>query len=144
MVALLENKSVLLLMLLTIFVTLQMMSGVVSGGFFDETKVTITNKLSQALTIHCQDKNNDDGYHVLQPSAGHRFKFFANPFFKKTLWFCSFQWTGESHTFDIYVQKRDKCHDRRCYWLITKHGPCRIIEDYNHPKCFPWNDKVNS
>ncbi|KAF1879373.1 hypothetical protein Lal_00005839 [Lupinus albus] len=50
------------------------MSGVVSGGFFDETKVTITNKLSQALTIHCQDKNNDDGYHVLQPSAGHRFK----------------------------------------------------------------------
>ncbi|OIW12408.1 hypothetical protein TanjilG_04157 [Lupinus angustifolius] len=142
MAALLENRNVSLLMSLTIFVTLQMMIGLVNGGIFTETKITITNKMSQVLTIHCRDKNNDDGYHVLQPSAGHRFKFLANPFTKKTLWFCSFQWTGQSHMFDIYVQKRDKCEDHSCSWLITEHGPCHVIHDYNNPECVPWNKEA--
>ncbi|KAF1879345.1 hypothetical protein Lal_00005811 [Lupinus albus] len=129
-------------MSLTIFVTLQMMVGVVSGGIFTETKVSITNKLSEAVTIHCKDALYDDGVHILQPTAGHRFQFFANPFAKKTLWFCSFEWTGQFHRFDIYVQKRDKCADRSCIWLITESGPCRVIDDYYNPQCYPWNGEA--
>ncbi|CAL0317251.1 unnamed protein product [Lupinus luteus] len=139
MAGLLEKRSMLLLMSLTILGTLQMMFGVVSGGLIHYTKVTMNNTLSQAVTVHCQDRHNDYGYHVLQPNAGYRITFIANPILKRTLWFCSFGWTEEFHKFDIYVQTRDKCENRRCRWLITEKGPCRRTNDTNNPICYPWN-----
>ncbi|CAL0317254.1 unnamed protein product [Lupinus luteus] len=138
MAALLEKRRVVLLMSL-ILVTLQMMIGVVSGALFHQTNVTITNTLSQAVTIHCQDKDTDKGYHVLQPNAGYSLSFIPNPIFKRTLWYCSFGWTEEGHNFDIYVQKRDKCQNGICSWLITENGPCRVTNDPKNPECFPWN-----
>ncbi|KAE9612746.1 putative plant self-incompatibility S1 [Lupinus albus] len=142
--ALLEKRSKVLLMSLTIFVTLQMMVGVVSGSFiFKDTHVIITNKLSEVLTLHCQDMKNDLGYHTLQPNSDpYSFKFTANPIFKISLYYCKFVWTGESHNFDIYVQKRDgKCgnSNRECSWIITQQGPCRLTNDPNNPLCYPWN-----
>ncbi|CAL0317260.1 unnamed protein product [Lupinus luteus] len=139
MATLLENRSVSLLMSLTIFVTLQMMAGVVYGGIFTQTRITIVNKLSQALTIHCRDKSFEDGFHLLQPTAAHTLQFYRNPFAKKTLWYCTFRWTGHTKRFDIYNQKKTKCEDHSCYWLITEHGPCQVIHDYYNPECVPWN-----
>ncbi|CAL0317257.1 unnamed protein product [Lupinus luteus] len=139
MAALLERKRVLLLMSLTIFVTLQMMFGLVSGAFFRHINVTIRNTMSQAVTIHCRDKDTNKGYHVLQPNAGYNFSLIPNPILKRSLWYCSFEWTEEDHIFDIYVQKRDKCEHDICSWVITEHGPCRVIDDPKNPKCFPWN-----
>ncbi|KAE9612739.1 putative plant self-incompatibility S1 [Lupinus albus] len=72
------------------------------------------------LTVHCKDKHNDDGVYTLQPGESHRFKFYPNPIFHKTLWFCSFQWTGAFRHFDIYDQKRDKCEHVQCFWEISK------------------------
>ncbi|CAL0317256.1 unnamed protein product [Lupinus luteus] len=139
MAALLEKKRVLLLMPLIIFVTLQMMFGLVYGALIHHTKVTITNTMSQAVTIHCRDKNTDKGYHVLQPNVGYSLWFIPNPIFKRTLWYCSFDWTEEGHNFDIYVQERDKCQHRICSWLITENGPCRVTNYPKNPECFPWN-----
>ncbi|KAE9612744.1 putative plant self-incompatibility S1 [Lupinus albus] len=138
--ALLEKRSKVLLMSLTIFVTLQMMVGVVSGSFiFKDTHVIITNKLSKEVILHCQDKNTDFGYNTLQPNAEYRFKFVANPFSEKSLWYCSFMWSEGYHNFDIYVQKRDgKCGNRNCSWIITQQGPCRLTNDPNNPICYPW------
>ncbi|OIW12407.1 hypothetical protein TanjilG_04156 [Lupinus angustifolius] len=117
------------------------MASVVYGGLLDNTKITITNKLSQSLTIHCQDKGNDDGYHTLNPNESHRFKFLANPFNKKTLWFCSFKWNGKFHRYDIYDERTNSCYNYNCFWLIKEDGPCQIIHSLNDsPLCFSWKE----
>ncbi|KAE9612736.1 putative plant self-incompatibility S1 [Lupinus albus] len=136
------NKSVLLFSLITLFVTLQMTFGVVFGGLIPpKTKVIITNNMLEPLTIHCKDKHNDDGVYTLQPGENHRFKFYPNPIFHKTLWFCSFQWTGAFHHFDIYDQKRDRCEYLQCFWKINKPGPCKTHTQYDLPfLCYTWNE----
>ncbi|KAF1879458.1 hypothetical protein Lal_00005925 [Lupinus albus] len=72
-----------------------------------EAKVLMTNKLSTPLTLHCKDKTHDDHINTLQPGAFHRF--------------------------DIFVQKRDECHD--CNWEIYTTGPCKLDPLV---KCYPW------
>ncbi|KAE9612742.1 putative plant self-incompatibility S1 [Lupinus albus] len=139
------NKSVLQISLVTLFVTLQMMFGVVCGDLIpSKTRVTITNKMTVPMTIHCKDKHNDDGVYTLQPGESHRFQFYPNPFFRRSLWFCSFQWTGAFHHFDIYDQKRNECDYHKCFWEIREPGvPCRI--NYNDDVfCYPWNDNHNN
>ncbi|CAL0317265.1 unnamed protein product [Lupinus luteus] len=133
------NKSVLLLMSLTIFVTFQMMAGVVSGGIFDKTKITITNTLSQPILIHCKDQFNSDGPQYILPGANHRFKFFKSAGLT-FIWTCTIQWPGAFHTFDIYDSRRDKCEHKNCYWQITEKGPCDILPKYKDPICLAWNN----
>ncbi|CAL0317262.1 unnamed protein product [Lupinus luteus] len=135
--ALLVNKSVLLFMLLTMFVTSQMIGGV-EASFHLETRVTMTNKLSEQLTLNCQDKNHNDGVHTLQPGESHRFKFLSDFFRSRSLWFCRFNWNGADHNFDIYIQKRDSCHDYECFWEINKEGPCLIDQVLKEKKCYQW------
>ncbi|OIW12378.1 hypothetical protein TanjilG_04127 [Lupinus angustifolius] len=96
----------------------------------------MTNKLSNPITIHCKDKKHDDGFNTLQTGENHRFKFIPDPFGKSSLWFCSFNWTGAFHYFDIYVQKRDDCVDSLCTWDINANGPCRTDAQR---RCYPWN-----
>ncbi|KAE9612734.1 putative plant self-incompatibility S1 [Lupinus albus] len=137
--AILGNKNMVLLMSLTIFVTLQMMVGVVSGGFFENTKITLTNKLPQPVSMHCKDAITDDGPQILVPGEGHRFKFFKAPFIKY-IWSCTFQWNGKVHEYDIYDSRRDNCFEYDCYWLIAENGPCQIVHSLNDsPVCFSWN-----
>ncbi|KAE9612737.1 putative plant self-incompatibility S1 [Lupinus albus] len=139
------NKSVLLFSLVTLFVSLQMMFGEVCGDLIpSRTRVTITNKLIEPLTIHCKDKHNDDGVYTLQPGESHSFRFYANPFLRRSLWFCSFQWTGAFHHFDIFDQRRDKCeYYDLCFWEIRKPGvPCRIRDNNDIPLCYPWNNNA--
>ncbi|KAE9612733.1 putative plant self-incompatibility S1 [Lupinus albus] len=132
-------KSVVLLMSLTIFVTLQMMSGVVSGRLFDNTKVNIVNKLSVPVVLRCKNKSTDDGPHILLPGEKYRLIFYKAPFFTY-LWSCTFEVKGKVHKFDIYDSKRDNCVDYNCFWDITKNGPCQILHVYNDTSiCFRWN-----
>ncbi|KAE9612725.1 putative plant self-incompatibility S1 [Lupinus albus] len=131
-------KSVALLMSLTIFVTLQMMSSVVSGRLFDKTKITLTNTLSKPILIHCKDQFNSDGPHVLLPGETHRFKFYKSPIFKY-IWFCTIQWRGTYHEFDIFDSRRDSCFEYNCYWDIKESGPCQTLHNFKDPVCFTWD-----
>ncbi|KAE9612732.1 putative plant self-incompatibility S1 [Lupinus albus] len=125
-------KSVVLLMLLTIFVTLQMMAGVVSGGLFNEIKVRVTNKLSTPLLMECKD-----GPHMVLPDDNQRLNFSITPFFTY-IWTCKFEWKKVSHTYNIYDSRRDGC--RNCLWFIKEAGPCKILHKFNStPVCFSWN-----
>ncbi|KAE9584593.1 hypothetical protein Lal_00021720 [Lupinus albus] len=146
MAALLVNKIVLLITV-TIFVTLQAMVGVVYGALFD-TRVTMINDILHPVTIHCKDKNHDDGFHILKPGDIHSINFKRAFIIPRALWFCSFKWEGEFHYFDIYVQKRDSC--THCYWRIQEKAMCRTNpinnENIQLPKalpCYAWNKNIN-
>ncbi|KAE9584591.1 putative plant self-incompatibility S1 [Lupinus albus] len=137
MVASLVNKS-MLFFIVTTFVILQLMVGVVSGFFLD-TKVTLHNSLVVPVIVHCKDKNHDDGFHVLNSRDNITIKFKRAFLIRKTLWFCSFKWEKEFHYFDIYDQKRHTC--THCIWRIRTYGLC--LDTYPDLICFPWNNINN-
>ncbi|CAL0317310.1 unnamed protein product [Lupinus luteus] len=109
------NQTVLiwLLILLTIFVTLQtLMVGEVSGGLFiDKTKVVMSNNMTGPLVVHCKDKTHDAGASTLNPGAARRF--------------------------DIFNQLRDKCTS--CIWEMFKDNLCKYTPEYGSRECFPWD-----
>jgi hypothetical protein len=100
--------------------------------------VTIVNYLdgNLDLTIHCKSRDNDLGVHVLRRGDSFSWAFKDN-IINTTLFYCSFQWSGETHWFDIYKSKRDSdtCPDGyTCKWLIQQTGPC-----VNSIFCYDWN-----
>ncbi|CAL0317261.1 unnamed protein product [Lupinus luteus] len=131
------NKSVLLLMLLTIFVTLQMMAGMVYGKPFDNTKVMITNNMTFPLLVHCRDKFREDGLHNLLAGVSHHIKFYKVPLIR-FIWSCRFEWRDGSGHYNIYDSNRDRCKDYNCFWLINKSGPCQNFHDNKTPVCYSW------
>ncbi|XP_024029586.1 S-protein homolog 4-like [Morus notabilis] len=74
-----------------------------------KTHVHMTNDLGTGtdLTVHCKSKDDDLGIHVVAPNGSYGFRFAPN-IFGGTLFFCRMEWPGNSHYFDIYVQKRDR------------------------------------
>ncbi|KAE9612686.1 putative plant self-incompatibility S1 [Lupinus albus] len=119
-------------MLAILFVIL--MVGVESYFQIYIVKVIMTNKLPSPFTLHCRDKHHNDHINTLKPGESHHFKFVPDPFGKASLWFCSFNWTGAFHCFDIYVQIRDHCIKDICTWDIDTHGPCKTD---SQNKCYP-------
>ncbi|ESR33732.1 hypothetical protein CICLE_v10006408mg [Citrus x clementina] len=91
---------------------------------FNKTYVQITNKLEtgEDLTLHCKSKDDDLGEHVLHKDESYNFSFCRNVF-GETLYFCSFEWSGKVHRFDIFDESRDGCD--HCNWRITLSAPCR-------------------
>ncbi|KAK8482923.1 hypothetical protein V6N11_019803 [Hibiscus sabdariffa] len=76
--------------------------------FPKKTHVQINNDLGSGidLTVHCKSKDDDLGERHL--GYHNNFDFGFRPsIFQNTLFFCSFQWNGLFHRFDIYVQIRD-------------------------------------
>ncbi|XP_058724523.1 S-protein homolog 29-like [Vicia villosa] len=113
-------------------------------GLFNKIHVNIANSLegNLDLTLNCKSKDDNLGVHLLH--HGETFSFTFRPkWFAKTLFFCSFAWTGEFHWFDIFIdwdRPRADCHN--CNWNVYKSGPCRTPESKSHtptPICFPWN-----
>ncbi|XP_054791560.1 uncharacterized protein LOC129302533 [Prosopis cineraria] len=108
-----------------------------TGLFPSKTTVQIVNTLAhhEDVTIHCKDKHNDLGEHVLKFREMFEFRFKPNPFLKVTLYFCSFWWPilSEPHYFDIYIQERDTC--TVCNWHVNYYGPCLF------GVCYPWHYK---
>ncbi|XP_054790342.1 S-protein homolog 5-like [Prosopis cineraria] len=94
---------------------------------------------SADLTLHCKDKNHDLGEVTISFKDLYSFKFTADPWAWRSLYFCSFWWSSTSsrHYYDVYVQKRDKCH--LCIWTIYEDGPCDA-----DGFCYPWNRQPQS
>ncbi|CAL0317402.1 unnamed protein product [Lupinus luteus] len=139
--ATLVYKIVLLsLMLVTIFVTSQMMDGAEAFKIIPKAHIGITNSLTGLqLSFRCKDKTRDNGFHTLAPHETYNFGFKIDIYFNTTQWFCHFDWEGESHFFDIYVRTRDRCWD--CYWIIQKTGPCKIKLN-NQFDCYGWDNEL--
>jgi len=104
--------------------------------------VSIVNNLGDNLnvTIHCKSKDNDLGVHLLRNGDSFGWEFNDN-IFGTTLFYCSFQWNGELHWYDIYKSDRDKDACRVCNWGVTKLGPCQFLSDES-VHCFPWNNNL--
>ncbi|KAE9612777.1 putative plant self-incompatibility S1 [Lupinus albus] len=136
MVALVNKIVLSLFMLVTMFVTMQIMDGVESFSFIPRVKLYIQNRLPNLqLSFHCKDKYRDNGFHTLPPGKVYTFGFAVTPFIiNRTQWFCLFSWDEESHYFDIYVQIRDSCGI--CVWTIQNSGPCKVYR--SHSDCFSW------
>ncbi|CAL0317158.1 unnamed protein product [Lupinus luteus] len=138
----LVNKSTLSwFMLITIFVTFQMIDGMEAINIAPKVEIGMTNTLRDLqLRFHCKDRTRDNGFHTLASGETYYFGFKIDIFFESTQWFCLFTWKGESHHFDIYVQTRDDCTN--CNWIIGQSGPCKLLDDDDkNEKCYPWNDK---
>ncbi|KAF1879657.1 hypothetical protein Lal_00033315 [Lupinus albus] len=142
MAALVDKTVLSWFMLVTIFVTFQMMNGVESG-FIPKVEVGIMNILPVELGFHCKDKTRDDGFHTLPPNQTYHFGFKIDIIFERAQWFCQFTWyrfRQVSHYFDIYVQTRDNSSD--VDWKINFTGPCKIVNPITGGAfCYPWNDK---
>ncbi|WZY80396.1 hypothetical protein YC2023_026780 [Brassica napus] len=116
----------------------------VESIFGEGRTVKITNKLGGGLklTLHCKSKDDDLGVQTLAPDSSWSFKF-KPAFFGTTLFFCNFDWGGESHWFDIYDDDRDRVSDNQCYlcsWNINRSYPCRFDESTNRfDLCYDWN-----
>ena len=112
------------------------------GGLIpSKVHMKITNDLENGLVLnlHCQSKDNDLGVHAL--SKGEAFLFVFRPSFGgHTLFYCSMDWQGASHHFDIYNYEVDgnRCkHD--CPWSVKEAGPCLFnFESGKYDICYPW------
>ena len=103
----------------------------------------ITNNLENGsvLTIHCKSKNDDLGIHALRIGGTFEFHFEPRFLFPTTQFYCSMDWIGASHYFDVYIYKRDlqQCVSN-CWWSVKQAGPCLYNNrsgKYDH--CYPWN-----
>jgi len=106
---------------------------------FGTHHVNIANNLDNNLdlTIHCKSKDDDLGVHLLHNGDTYGFKF-RDSIFGNTQFYCSFQWTGEFHRFDVYIESEDSkiCHN--CNWSAKNSGPCRTTT-YEGYICFQWH-----
>ncbi|KAK8714478.1 hypothetical protein V6N13_149668 [Hibiscus sabdariffa] len=97
--------------------------------FPKKTHVQINNDLSSGidLTVHCKSKDDNLGEQHL--GYHNNFDFGFRPsIFQNTLFFCSFQWNGITHQFDIYVQMRESLLCRQCVWDHTMEFPIQFQE----------------
>ncbi|KAL9307383.1 putative plant self-incompatibility S1 [Arabidopsis thaliana] len=89
------------------------------------------------------NKGDDLGVISLQHLARFDFRFHVN-LRKTTKYTCSFEWPGNTATFDIFRADRDDnpsgkygvCSE--CIWSIYEPAPCRDRRDGGQPQCFPW------
>ncbi|KAF7849486.1 hypothetical protein BT93_L0737 [Corymbia citriodora subsp. variegata] len=105
------------------------------------TTVTITNGLGEALTVHCKSKDDDLGVQVINPNLNWSFSFRPNAIFLNTLFFCSFAWSNQQHSFDIYDEERDlRGCGKLCLWSILPVGPTQYNDESKKYDIFyPWN-----
>ncbi|KAI5683936.1 hypothetical protein M9H77_05164 [Catharanthus roseus] len=94
--------------------------------------IHIVNNLpnnSNPLTVHCQSKDNDIGYHTLRVNEEIQWHFCTNT---RTLFFCHFWWNNKEAVFDVF-KDNESCRilcqtsipgeDRQtCYWSVKEDG----------------------
>ncbi|XP_018458060.1 S-protein homolog 5-like [Raphanus sativus] len=112
---------------------------------FSSKHVIIFNRLitRATLVVHCRNKGDDKGVISLGPGDSFDFRFRVN-LRKTTVYTCSFVWTNNTATFDIFRADRDDnprskvgvCSE--CIWSIYELVPCRDRRDGGQPYCFPW------
>ncbi|KAK8985869.1 hypothetical protein V6N11_037592 [Hibiscus sabdariffa] len=105
-----------------------------------KVQVLIYNDLAQGtdFIVHCKSKDDDLG--VRHIAYGNYFQFNFRPnYFGGTLFFCSMQWNGTMHWFDIYVQARDEVICDRCVWKVGTEGPCLLAY---YTTCYKWRSQT--
>lgn len=91
-----------------------------------KTHIDITDHLSNGsipLTLRCQSKDDDLGYHKLYPNQPSYTWSFVPSFISKTLFFCHFWFNGKDAVFDVFNQENwgaDYC-DRYSHSFPWKH-----------------------
>ncbi|KAL1360424.1 hypothetical protein AAHE18_04G176000 [Arachis hypogaea] len=112
--------------------------GIINGKKY----VRIHNDLDGGanLLVHCKSKDDDLGSHVLAQGQFYEFSFTPN-WVGNTLFFCSFQFDGTCHRFDIYKDHRDYAYCGHCDWSVHRNGPCRHFNAPGHD-CLPWNQQT--
>ncbi|XP_028773432.1 S-protein homolog 2-like [Neltuma alba] len=112
-----------------------------AGIAIPKRTVRMTNDLGGGLdlTVHCKQKDEDLGVHLLHPNETYEFTFRPN-FWGTTLYFCGFSWPGVLHWFNIFTMKRDfkKCFT--CIWQIRQDKPCRLgKKSHVFDDCYNWS-----
>ncbi|XP_054805874.1 S-protein homolog 2-like [Prosopis cineraria] len=103
--------------------------------------VNMANDLGRGLdlTVHCKQKGEDLGEHLLHPNETYEFTFRPN-FWGTTLYFCRFYWTGASNWLVVFSMQRD--HDKcpvGCFWKIRQDKASRLsIKSHAFDDCFDW------
>ena len=117
---------------------------VTEGSLFQnpEIIVKITNalKVKNELIVHCKSSNDDLGVHKLTPWISYDFSFRPN-FWGTTLFYCSFEWPGSFHYFNIYIDKRDRknCDNILCSWYVSEQDVCMFNYKTNdNDICYKW------
>ncbi|MED6181046.1 hypothetical protein PIB30_015964, partial [Stylosanthes scabra] len=84
--------------------------------------VEIINTMKADITVHCKSKDDDLGFHTLKTNKSYQFRFNPRIIFGRTLYYCSFIWSGvhELLYLDVYDQAHDKCDV--CLWRISYLG----------------------
>lgn len=101
--------------------------------------ITITNDLTNAMlvTIHCSSHADDFGVHSVVKLANIQFDFQPFPLLSEDA-NCSMEWGGQTHYFDVNIDKGDK--DRGnicCSWFLKEAGPCLLLGSIGS-LCYPW------
>ncbi|KAM7461265.1 hypothetical protein LguiA_029386 [Lonicera macranthoides] len=76
------------------------------------------------ITVRCQSKNDDLGFHTLHPGEEFDWSFREN-FFATTLFFCHFWWGSKEASFTVFDQKLSvKCNNpsHQCCWKADGLG----------------------
>lgn len=84
-------------------------------------EVHITNELpsnTQKLTIRCQSKEKDLGYHVLLVGQDYYWGFHRN-LTGSTLYFCHFWWNKKDKVITVYDRYSDGRHS---FWTVKADG----------------------
>ncbi|KAL5781513.1 hypothetical protein ACOSP7_006542 [Xanthoceras sorbifolium] len=109
-------------------------------AFTPKVHVQLTNDLAPGfdLTLHCKSGEDDLGERVLPFHQSFNFHF-RESVMGRTLFFCSMEWNGAVHRFDVYVQYRDddKC-GKHCLWFIRPAGPCLMVNQTTTNICYDW------
>jgi len=132
------GKGAMLIIVRTVLLFWLLMQPSTSSPFSREATVIVKNDLGggKDLVFHCMSADNDLGVKDLHSNETFEWRFGVN-FLKRTLFHCTFAWTGASHKFEIYNAKRDYGSCDVCSWIVRENAPCRVFP--THLNCFFWN-----
>ncbi|OIT06269.1 hypothetical protein A4A49_61566 [Nicotiana attenuata] len=100
-----------------------------SRFFYPKFLVSILNSLPNndiPLTVHCQSKDNNLGYHNITIGQRYSWKFHENLKWS-TLFFCHFWWYPKQTSFDVFNNgykciKKGPVDTQDCYWEVKSDG----------------------
>ncbi|TKY65453.1 Plant self-incompatibility S1 [Spatholobus suberectus] len=129
-------RSVFILWVLMLFLS---SANNVTAVTVNQLLIEVTNSLDGNLDLTVSCNNIDPAHHLLRPGTYHEWIYSGDISSSKPPFFCSFQWQGASHSFNMYVPIWDfDCEE--CHWYIKQSGPCRWYYGTTRSyRCSKWN-----
>lgn len=134
-----KNEIVFLILWACIFPEITLLAAkrcTFTGGF----TVHVINKLPHSLKLHCQSKDDDLGYHMLDTNDDYKWSF-CNNYFGRTVFSCHLCWGDQLVGFDAFTSKwKDSyCIDGQCTWEVRTDG-IYLDRVFGFSKMFDWNN----